>query len=403
LARSSKRESKPPEKYRRGLPRGEPAVIEGRCRVLFVIPSLGGGGAERSLALVVRHIERSHFEPYLALMNVTGTYLEEIPEDVPILDLGRRSRYSFFALQWRMARLVKHLRPDVVFSSLTYCNMLVLMSRAIFRWKYPVVICEQNTLGPSLRHQRFARLKAGIIRALYPSADGIVTVSEGVRRDLLGRITASEDNAHVIYNPVDLQGIESSARNNCEGSYERTIGILAVGRLTPQKDYPTLLRAMRIVADKHEEHLMILGTGEEMDTLKQLSKELGLDRCVSFAGFVKNPYSYMARAKMLVLSSAWEGFGNVIVEAMACGTPVVATDCPSGPGEIIQDGVNGLLVPVGDERALAAAITSLLDDEELRRRLAGAAKRRAQAFGIERVTRQYEDLLVTTIRRFSGE
>jgi len=161
--------------------------------------------------------------------------------------------------------------------------------------------------------------------------------------------------------------------------------ILAVGRLVVQKDYPTLLRAFSLVRRKRQAHLLILGEGQERPRLEALVRQLGLTENVQMPGFVKNPYAYMARARLLVLSSKWEGFGNVLMEALACGTPVVSTDCKSGPGEILAEGRFGRLVPVGDAQALAAAMLETLQTPPDQAML----RQRAQDFTLEKSVKEY--------------
>jgi glycosyltransferase involved in cell wall biosynthesis len=276
---------------------------------------------------------------------------------------------------------------------MNYSSYLTLMSRALFGWSAPVMVCLRTTLSPSLRYQSFARVRKILMKSFYPRAEAIVTISKGSKRDLLKLIPLPEEKVHVIYNPVDVGAIRAVVGGAV--AFEQSGGpvIVAVGRLTAAKDYPTLLRAFRAVANASGAHLTILGEGEERQALERLSRDLGLEDRVTFMGFVPDPWRWVSRAEMLVLSSAWEGFGNVILEAMACGTPVVATDCPSGPGEIITDGESGLLVPVGDHVRLAEAVMRLLGDRDLREKLARGGTRRVEDFRVQKVTLEYESLM----------
>lgn len=348
---------------------------------------------------LVEHISRDAFEPHVALMNKTGVYLEHVPDDVQVHDLAKRSAFSFFGLQWRISRLVRKLDPDAVVTFLNYCNVVTLMSRAVLGWNRPLVVSERNTLGPSLRPQRFAFIKRRLIRRFYPLADAVIAVSKGCKNDLMESVGVPEEKISVIYNPLDIEGVRAKAREPIDRSEEFKPGIIAVGRLTAGKDYPTLLKAFRMVRRSADVHLTIVGDGEERARLEELSRHLGIDEAVSFPGFLKNPYGYMARSRLLALSSAWEGFPNVIPEAMACGTPVVATDCRSGPGEIIRDGEDGLLVPPGDQVKLAKGMLRVLESEDLRKKFIRAGAKRIQAFRIEDVTREYEALVMSAIDR----
>jgi glycosyltransferase involved in cell wall biosynthesis len=373
-----------------------------RLKVLFVIPTLGGGGAEKLLIQLLEHMDRRSFDPVLAVFNREGVFADQVPPDVLVLDLKKRSRYSFLALQWRIDRIVRRLGVDVVVGMIGYTNHMVLMSRSLFGWSRPVVAGMYSTLSPALLSQTHAWLRRTLTERLYPKAEAVVTVSRGAARDLMSVISLPREKVHVIYNPVDVEAIRELAREETEWGRGGRGEVLAVGRLTAAKDYPTLLRAFKIVSRSSDAGLTIIGEGEERPALEALLSELGLEGRVSMPGFVSNQYKYMARADLLVLSSAWEGFPTVIEEAMACGAPVVATDCPSGPGEIIADGENGLLVPVGDVTGLARAVARLLGDRALRERLSQAGTRCIEEFGVKKITREYESLILEVAGRDRG-
>jgi len=202
---------------------------------------------------------------------------------------------------------------------------------------------------------------------LYPQAHNIVAVSQGVAEDLSTLIQLSPDRVTVIYNPVITPNLLEQALAPLTHPWferEQPPVILGAGRLSLQKDFPTLLRAFALVRQHRPARLVILGEGEERANLERLAIELGIQNDVSMPGFVDNPFAFMAKASVFVLSSAWEGFGNVLVEALACGCPVVATDCRSGPREILDNGRYGRLVPVGDHEALAKAILETLDNPD---------------------------------------
>jgi glycosyltransferase involved in cell wall biosynthesis len=200
-------------------------------------------------------------------------------------------------------------------------------------------------------------------RLLYPWADGIVSVSQGVAEDLAKVTKLPKKRINLIYNPVITPELFVKAREKLNHPWfqpgEPPV-ILAVGRLHLQKDYPTLLRAFLRVRQLRRCRLVILGEGPEKDNLSNLINELGLQADVAMLGFVDNPYAYMKSSAAFVLSSAWEGFGNVIAEALAVGTPVVSTNCESGPAEILANGKYGELTPVGDAKAMTEAIDRVL-------------------------------------------
>jgi glycosyltransferase involved in cell wall biosynthesis len=237
------------------------------------------------------------------------------------------------------------------------------------------------------------RLTPLLAQLFYPWADGVVGVSLGVAKDLAHITNLPLEHIQVIYNPAVTPELAEKAKESVAHPWftsEETPVVLGVGKLELQKDFPTLIHAFAKVRQVRTARLVILGWGPEPDRLKleALVRELGLEGDVAMPGYVENPYAYMARAAVFVLSSAWEGFGNVLVEALAVATPVVSTNCESGPAEILDHGKYGSLVPVGDSQALAEAILKVL---------AGKSKpvdlSWLNQFSLETITQQYLDLL----------
>jgi glycosyltransferase involved in cell wall biosynthesis len=205
-----------------------------------------------------------------------------------------------------------------------------------------------------------------------------------------------ENKVVVIHNPLDIGRVRSLGTDGVGHPWYREPApvITAVGRLTPQKGFPYLLKAVRILLSEGMDcRLAILGRGPEEEQLRNLASDLGIEDSVAFLGFQENPYKYLARSSVFVLSSLYEGFPNALLEAVALGIPSAATRCPTGPEEIITDGVDGILVPPADEKALADAIKRLLLDRDLRDRLSRAGKKRAESFGAEKIVREYENLI----------
>ncbi|NLD95439.1 MAG: glycosyltransferase, partial [Fibrobacter sp.] len=247
------------------------------------------------------------------------------------------------------------------------------------------------------------RLLPTLARVFYPRADAVVAVSKGVASDLVEKVGVPKSIVRVIYNPTVDEEIFSLMRERASHPWLGDEGppvLLSVGRLTAQKRFDVLLRAVSIVRRHRPVRAIILGDGGERSRLGSLAGELGLGDCVSLPGLEKNPYSYMARARLYVMSSAWEGFPNALVEALACGLSVVSTDCPSGPREILAvnelgAGSYGTLVPVDDPQMLAEGILFELDRYRERANL----RRRAQTFTAERAARSYIDLMRTRTTR----
>lgn len=212
------------------------------------------------------------------------------------------------------------------------------------------------------------RLVHRTAKYVYPYADEIVAVSDGVGEDLLKMTNASPEQITTIYNPSVTEDLLEKRTEPVDHPWfdedEEIPVILGVGELSEQKDFETLIRAFDRVVDNQQARLVILGEGPRREKLETLIAELGLGDVVSMPGFVDNPYAYMAKTDVFVLSSRWEGCPNVLVEAMACGAPVVSTDCPSGPEEILKDGKHGLLLSVGDEEQMARCVINVLSRED---------------------------------------
>ncbi|GIL15959.1 MAG: hypothetical protein BroJett039_11320 [Chloroflexota bacterium] len=236
-----------------------------------------------------------------------------------------------------------------------------------------------------------------LITRLYPEADRIVALSNGVAREIQAWIPHVELPISVIHNAgmderiMDLTH-ELISEEEMPGSKPH---IVACGRLAEEKGFCYLIDAMALVRQVVPATLFIVGEGKLRHVLESQIKDMGLEECVSLLGFKSNPYKYMASADVFVLSSISEPFGNVIVEAMACGAPVVSTDCPYGPREIIQDGVNGLLVPPADSQALAAAILRVLQNPDLAATLAQNGARRARDFSADTIANEYGNLFIS--------
>jgi len=329
------------------------------------LPSLRGGGAERVMLNLARGFAERGLHVDLVLAKAEGPYLPEVPPAVRIVDLKAP---RVLASLPGLVRYLRRERPATMLSTLDHANIVALWAKRLSGSPTRVVVRVASTVSLSSGHASTARarLTPRLMRLFYPWADGIVAISQGVAADL-SRITGiRRERITVIYNPVVTPELFERAKDPLAHPWfppGQPPVILGVGRLTKAKDFPTLIRAFALVRRELPARLVILGEGEERPRLEALVKELGLEDDVALPGFVENPYAYMSRAAVFVLSSAWEGLPNVLIQAMACGCPVVSTDCPSGPAEILENGKYGPLVPAGDITALALAITSILSSE----------------------------------------
>ncbi len=359
--------------------------------ILFIALSLEGGGAERVIQLLLEGLYRKKYKLKLIVFNDILEY--NIPNDVEMVCLNKKSRYDFIKLIWKLARIYNRERPFIVLSFLTYANIISAIAKFFSRWKGKLVLTEHSNITMSLENSKAKTIKKWLIQSSYPQSDYVVCVSNGAKNDLSRTFSIPRMKLKTIYNAVDVQSVGEMAEQVPPHPWfkDKEIPIIiSAGRLVKLKAYPDLLRAFASVRKKTNCHLVIMGQGEERGNLERLADDLGISKNVAMVGFQENPFSFISNSDVFVLSSRWEGFGNVIIEAMACGVPVISTDCPYGPNEIITDGVNGLLVPVGDVEAMADAIMTLLRNHELRARLADAGRKRAEYFSVDKMVAEYE-------------
>jgi glycosyltransferase involved in cell wall biosynthesis len=294
-----------------------------------------------------------------------------------------------------LTKLIEKEKPDVILSFMWYPNATALFGKLISRTKVKLIISERTSTFIYEGHfLNFLRNLA--IRFLYPKADKIIFPSQDMANKMVKIYWRIKKKVNVIPNPVDIATINERTQATIEDPvYQaRSNIIIAIGRISKEKGFSYLIRSISLLSKKSIDcKLVILGEGAESKNLQNLSKKLGVEDRVHFLGFKSNPYKYLACSTIFVLSSLYEGFPNVLLEAMALGVPSIATRCPTGPEEIITDEVDGILVPSADEKALANAIKKLLLDKDLRKRLSEAARKKADNFRVEKIIKQYEDVI----------
>jgi glycosyltransferase involved in cell wall biosynthesis len=333
-----------------------------RPKIAMFLPSLRGGGAEKVFLHLAKGFAERGAEVHLVLARAEGPYLPLVPDSLQVVDLGAsRVLRSLPALVCYLRRA----RPVALLSALDHANVVALWAQKLARVPTRVVVTVHSTPSQSTRHAPTlrARLMRYWVKPFYPWAHMVVAVSKGVADDLVQWVGVPADKVRVIYNPIITPELFHKAEEPLDHPWfqpGQPPVILGAGRLTTPKDFPTLLRAFALVRAQRPARLMILGEGELRADLERLAEQLGIAEDFALPGFVQNPYPYLKRAAVFVLSSRWEGLPTVLVEALALGTPVVSTDCPSGPAEILDGGRLGTLVAVGDASALAAAILDAL-------------------------------------------
>ncbi len=362
--------------------------------VAFFLGCAGGyaGGAERINIMIANEFAKRGIEVDLVLMEVKGPYLDSVSPDVNLVDLqaflgspedNPLVKMKRFLAISPLRRYINQRKPYAIVSALDCQNIIAIISRYLARTDCRIIIGQRNTMSQTSNWfiKRIAHL-------LFPYADRVVAVSRGVADDLIKIIPKIQGKTTVIYNGCDIEKIHLLAQEEPEHPWfkeRKHRVILAAGEFRPWKNFPLLIRAFAKVRKKRRVKLVILGDGRERKNLEALVSSLGLNDDVSLPGSTKNPFSYMSRAAVFVLSSMIEGLPNVLIEALACGCPVVSTDCPSGPREILEDGKWGELVPVGDVDALASAIERTLDNPLPK----DVLKERASYFSIDRAVDSY--------------
>lgn len=332
-------------------------------KVAIFVPTLQFGGAERvALNLGGGFLQRG-FSVDILVASDAGAFGDLIPAGARLLSLGNKGR-----VLRALPHLVSYLRresPWCVVPIMDHTNVVTVWARWLARTS-TTVLATTHCL-PSVEARHGSRIREKLVpfamKSFLRFADGIVAVSSGAANDLAQTAKIGRERITVIHNPVLTPEFYRKVAEPVSDVHLRDPnrpGIVSVGRLVASKDFPTLIRAFAKVRKEVPSRLLILGEGEQRPVLEQLIAELNLGDDVLLPGYTPNPYAHMARAKLCVLSSAYEAFGNVLVESLAAGTPVVATDCPTGPREILEDGRFGELVAVGDTESLARAMVKVL-------------------------------------------
>ena len=388
------------------------------------IPSLAGGGVARVMLHLANAFAAAGHQVDLLLCQPKGAFLDSVSPQINVVALQPSSTLASRLLILRenptlamtlflpillpnkppktiryLSDLTAYLirtQPDALLSAKTHANLVAILARKITAVQTRIVVSERSTLSTVIQKSRKWRWRfvLPLLRMVYPQADRIVTVSQGVADDISSCIGVSQERITTIYNPILTEHINTQATLPVSHPWFQEEGIpiiLGVGRLVPAKDFPTLLKAFAHLRATLPARLVILGEGRERSTLEKLATELGIDSDLSLPGFSDNPYAFMSRANAFVLSSMLEGLPNALIEALACGCPVVSTNCRSGPQEILDNGAFGPLVPVGDDMALAQAIIQTLEHPPSKERL----RSRAHEFDIRTIAEHYHQALFT--------
>lgn len=357
--------------------------------ISIFIPNLTGGGAEHVAVRIANKLAAQGDSVDLVLAQVKGDYLSEVNGKVKIINLNCSDGFSTIKSFPKLIRYLRNNKPSVLFSTLFRANTIAALAVKLSSVNTKLVLRHPNMLYPEgkkdLSFYSMLSKKSAIWAA--EKASLVVLTSQAMKRELLKHSSIDSSRVIIIYNPVPIKEIQHKAKNESGHDWldnKKIPVILAVGRLTYQKNFDSLIKAFAELRKKYESRLIILGEGDERIRLEYLTKELNIHEFVSMPGFSNNPYSYMYRSDVFVLSSRWEGFPNVLVEAMACGVKVVATDCPGGAAEILEYGKYGELIDVDSTDDIVGAI-----DKVLSGRSQNNAVVRVQDFNIDTIGEKF--------------
>ncbi|MFD2628871.1 glycosyltransferase [Oceanobacillus kapialis] len=361
-----------------------------QIKVVFFIYRMGSGGAARTFLNIINNLDRQKFSPLLVTLDYEADYESYLKEDIRFIKLDtKRLRSAIFPL----AKLIRKEKADIVFSTIPNYNTIAILARLFSFTKAKNVVREAAYLGGDPKTD--AKLK--LYGMLYGFSSRVIALSEGVKANIVKRYNVKDRNINVIYNPIDIEGIEAAAERAEPIAEEAglftddTKTIVTAGRLVDDKDHVTLLEAFAKVKENVASRLIIMGEGELEQTLKQKASSLGVADSVHFIGFQKNPYFFLKKSDVFVLSSKREGFGHVLGEALAVGTPIVSTDCKPGAQEVLDNGKYGSMCSVGDAKEMADKIVDILTiDQASREQIVQSGYERAQQFAAEKIVKQYE-------------
>ncbi len=353
--------------------------------------------------MLARNLVQKGHNVDFVVVNPKGPLLEELPKRVKLVILFYGSlmpfirffskRFQIFLSRIPLALYLRKAKPDILLSGANVMHLSAITARSLSQIQVPLILRISNHLtGPLFWKKSWSKFRYRYrlyrVKRLYPKAEAIASVSKGVAEDVINVTGINPLNVRVVYSPFDIVELQEKAKapvNHPWLKKKELPVILGVGRFSLQKDFATLIKSFSKLKEKTKARLIILGEGKERKKLEGLVERLGLKSEIDLPGFTLNPWAYMVRADLFVLSSRWEGLPGVLIEAMAVGCPVVSTDCPSGPREILADGRYGPLVPVGDITALAEAMYSVLESPPPKEKL----MERAKEFDVEKVANNY--------------
>jgi len=349
-------------------------------KILFIVPSMRGGGSERVISIILKYLNRDKFDISLVLLKKEGKYLDDLPNDIKIIDLDvKKARYAIFDI----IKVIKQQKPNIVFSTLGYLNILISIIRPFFSKNIKFIARESSIVSIQNKQEKYPKIFDFLFRNFYKNFDLIISQSNYMKNDLVENYKISSEKIVTINNPIDFKNITKLAKEELK----EEVDILVVGRVDKNKNFKDIIE---ILPTLKERTLTILGEGVLTKELKHLAEKLQVQDRVCFLGFQDNPYKYMKKANLLVLTSLYEGFPNVILEANALGTPVVAYSCKGGTREIVVDGQNGFLVECRNVEKLADKIRETIEFKWDKDRI---VKNIDNKYKVESIIKQYSEII----------
>ena len=370
-------------------------------KIYFLIPSLEKGGIERSLSRISKGLIERGWEVVVLTSEVSEegkSYFENSVKFIIVNTLFKKQNSIAFQflkniiLFFKFKKIINENGVDLVLAAKNL-PMAVLLKK-YSKSEFKLFLREAVNPFTAAKNQRSyinSKLVIFLKKKLYPYADKIIAISEGVKKSLVDQLKMSPNKIDVIYNPAGDERIIELSKEKVEKNYfNNNFNIINIGRLTKQKDHITLLKAMKIVLKKVQCNLIIIGEGSERDNIYKFIQDNDLESNVNLIGYKSNPWKYLSRSDLFVLSSIWEGFGNVIVESMMLGVPVISSDCNSGPSEILDEGKYGDLFEIRDYHKLSELILKEFNSSESKKKL-NLGLQRSNNFSINEISKKYSD------------
>ena len=373
-----------------------------KIRVLMVIHSFSVGGGEKQFLNLIKGLDRNKFEIEVCSFGL-GEYCNELPQDIVYHCIQKKSKYSILKLIAGLAKVIRQRKPDLIYTRMQYATFIANIARSIFRFNVPIVANEEHNRKQeimNLKNNKIARyLSEKRLEFAYGSSDFVLVPTQGVKEDIVRAYRLNPSLVRVINNSVDIDQIRKSLSHTIQlpSWWNSSFKLVAFGRLAERKGHDFLLKVFGEVVKKSNSELIFIGDGEQKAELENMVSKMCLTGKVHFMGYVNNPYYYISKCNLFVMSSLWEGFGNVIIEAMACGLPVVVTNFKHGPHEILKGSSCGYIISDRSVNEMSCKIIELYNNRNLLSVLSRNAINRANDFRLNKVVGEFENAFTQVV------